>query len=93
MVGQNMICKTMKIKNNVGLHARPVSVIAAEAQKYCSEISLTHGCDAVSAKSSVKLLSLCVGAGHTVELICDGPDEKIAMEQLTKVFEHINEEN
>jgi Phosphotransferase System HPr (HPr) Family len=88
-----MLSKKMKVNNNVGLHARPVSVIAAEAQKFTANISLRFGEETVSAKSSVKLLSLCVGAGKYVELICDGPDERTAMEQLIKVFKNINDEN
>ena len=88
-----MLIKKMKINNRVGLHARPVSIIAAEAQKYISNISIKYGKYTVNAKSSVKLLSLCVVAGKYVELICDGQDEQIAMEQLIRVFRSVDEEH
>jgi phosphotransferase system HPr (HPr) family protein len=84
-----MLSKKIKVNNSVGLHARPVSVIAAEAQKYISNISIKYGKFTVSAKSSVKLLSLCVGAGKYVELICEGPDEYDAMEHLTQIFKKV----
>lgn len=87
-----MLLKRIAINNGVGLHARPVSKIAAEAQNYRSDIQVTYSGYMVSAKSSVKLLSLCVGAGQSVELICDGPDEADAMERLTEIFRAINEE-
>lgn len=85
-----MISKRITIQNPVGIHARPAYMIAEEARKFISEIHIKHNQDIENAKSSIGLISLCVATGQDIDLLCNGPDEADAMEQLTKVFCHIN---
>lgn len=85
-----MIIKEIEVKNRVGLHARPVSIIAAEASKFQSDIQIRHRNVTVNAKSTIKLLALGINSGECIELCISGQDENKAFERLNSIFDSIN---
>ncbi|BEP29740.1 HPr family phosphocarrier protein [Helicovermis profundi] len=74
------------VSNKTGLHARPASILAMEAQKYSSNICIEKDGKVVNAKSIMSILS--VGASFEDELILktNGEDEIIAMENIKELF-------
>lgn len=71
-----------KIKNPHGLHARPGALLVAEAKKYNSAITVRNidGNDnVVSAKSLMKIMTIGVKSGHSLEFIAEGDDATEAL--------------
>ena len=82
-----MVSRTFTIKNRAGLHLKPAAALCTEAIKYQSSITLTFGNTTTNAKSVLNVLSACVKCEDTIILTCDGEDEEMALENLTKFIE------
>ena len=85
-----MLSKWIVVRNSVGLHARPVSRLAAAAADYKSDIRIRHREYTVDAKNSARILALGVNTGELVELTVDGCDEAAAFEMISGIFNEIN---
>lgn len=88
-----MISKTILICNNIGLHARPAAMIAAEASRMDSRILLRCKGLIADAKNSARILAMAVGNGDRVEVTVCGVDEENAMSCMTRLFDEINANN
>ena len=82
-----MVSRTFTIKNRAGLHLKPAAALCTEAIKYQSSITLTFGNTTTNAKSVLNVLGACVKCEDTIILTCDGEDEEMALENLTKLIE------
>ncbi|NOR17937.1 HPr family phosphocarrier protein [candidate division WOR-3 bacterium] len=82
-----MIKETVKILNENGLHALPASRFVKLAEKFKSSVMLTKDEIEVSGKSIMGILTLACEKGSKIILVCDGKDEKEAMEALKKILE------
>ena len=82
-----MVSRTFTIKNRAGLHLKPAAALCTEAIKYQSSITLTFGNTTTNAKSVLNVLSACVKCEDTIILTCDGEDEEMSLENLTKLIE------
>lgn len=81
-----MIEKELTIKNKLGLHLRPASLLVKEAEKYDSEISIVKGTTEVNAKSILGIMTLMAKKGTVLKVVVNGEDEAEAMEGLEKLF-------
>lgn len=81
-----MLRRKFRIIDPDGLHLRPASVLCSRTMEFKSAITLKSGNKSVNAKSVLGLLSALIKYGDEVELICEGPDEQEAMEQLGRLF-------
>ncbi|MGN1031271.1 MAG: HPr family phosphocarrier protein [Butyricicoccaceae bacterium] len=72
------------LRRPVRFHARPAGVVANEAQKFESDISLVTEDRTVNAKRSVSLMIL--GACSKLAVVADGPDEEAAVEAIKNVL-------
>lgn len=79
-----MITKSMQIKLESGLEARPVAMLVQLASKYESSIYLETGSKKVNAKSIMGMMSLGLDEGESVTVIAEGADEVQAVEELEK---------
>ena len=83
-----MISQKVKITNPSGLHLRPAGVFCERAMEYkCCVTFRYRGGNIGNAKSVLSILGACVRAGDEIEIICDGVDEKEAMEGLLKAVD------
>ena len=87
-----MIKEQIKIKNRLGIHARPAAMIAQEAGKYKSEIFINKDGMEVNAKSIMGILMIAAEQGSSIELCVDGCDEDSAFAAIRGVFSKIFEE-
>ena len=78
--------KKVKVKNRLGLHARPAAVIAKILQSYSSSVSISYRDQIVDARSIMNLLVLAIKKNSTIELIAEGSDAKEAVETLLEAF-------
>ena len=74
------------ITDPVGLHARPAGVLAKEAKKYTSIISITKGEKTVDARKLMAIMSMGVKQGDTVTVTIEGDDEEAAAAAIEAFF-------
>lgn len=83
-----MISKKIKIKNTTGLHLRPAGILCKAAMEFDSKITFTIRENVANAKSVLSVLGACVKYGDELCLICEGTDEKEAIEAIAKLIEN-----
>lgn len=86
-----MVSKQTTIINATGLHARPASVFVSEVKKYQSNITIRNvdkNSAPVKANSIMMVLAAGLGTGTKVEVTCDGPDEKEALDALIALIDN-----
>ena len=82
-----MTSQKVRIKNPTGLHLRPAGILCKEAMKFKSFISFHFAGGTANAKSVLSVLGACVKCGDELEIICDGEDEKQALETMVALVE------
>lgn len=73
---------TLRITDDVGLHARPAAQFVKTAAGFASEIRVTRGERSANAKSLLEVLQLEAGKGAVIELDADGDDATDALAAL-----------
>lgn len=79
----------IKVTHEIGLHARPASLLVSQAAQYSAEIrirNLTSGSDWADAKSILGVLGLGVEKDHEVDLSAEGLDEQQAISDLRQLI-------
>ncbi|MCH5254311.1 MAG: HPr family phosphocarrier protein [Lachnospiraceae bacterium] len=74
-----MIQKSIQIKLEGGLEARPVAMLVQVASQYESRVYIESADKKVNAKSIMGMMGLGLGADETVTVIADGSDEEEAV--------------
>lgn len=73
--------KTVQVKNELGMHARPAGFIAKLADKAVSEVKLHHGKAQADACSVIDILTLGAVKGSEIVIeIADDEDAEILYE-------------
>lgn len=83
-----MVKECVKIENETGLHARPATEIAKIAMKYPCQVSFMVNEKEVNAKSPLMIMAAGIKSKTELEIICDGEEEKKALEELKKAFKN-----
>ena len=78
-----MTQKSMEIKLQNGLEARPVAVLVQIASKYDSTVYIEVEGKKVNAKSIMGMMSLGLDSGEAVTVTADGKDEKFLSGKVT----------
>ena len=81
-----MISRNLPIINELGLHARAATKLAALAGRYQSSIKTGVGHPLVDAKSIMSLLLLAASQGTELIFEFDGPDEDEACSMITRLL-------
>lgn len=76
----------IRVKNSLGLHARPAGRIAKEAQRFASSITLASADGEADAKSILDVLTLAAPLGAEVHIHAQGPDAMQAVQALAQLF-------
>ena len=77
-----MLKKTITIRLENGLEARPVAMLVQIASQYESVIYVEKGTARVNAKSIMGLMTLGLRAGESVTVHADGSDEEDAVDKI-----------
>ena len=80
-----MVSKTMVVKAAEGLQMRPAGVIAREAGKFDSDVTIVFGDKRINAKSLINIISACIKTGAEITFECDGEDEEAAMAKVEEL--------
>lgn len=79
-----MTKKTVEIKLQNGLEARPVAMLVQVASKYDSTVYLESADRKVNAKSIMGMMSLGLNSGENVTVMAEGTDEEAAVADIEK---------
>ena len=77
-----MIKKSITIQLSTGLEARPIAMIVQIATKFNSSIYLEFQNKKINAKSIMGMMSLSVLNGDSIDLVVDGEDEVVALNEM-----------
>ena len=88
-----MVEREVVVKNKLGLHARPASVLAQKASKFKSEVRLIRGDMEINAKSVMGVMMLAAEPNSKIIIKAWGEDEEKVVEELVKLFENRFGEN
>ncbi len=86
------LSKKVKVKNDLGIHARPAAYIVKLLLNCKSHVTFTHKKETINAKSIMSILMLAVGKNSQITIKIDGEDAEEVMESLELAFENHFEE-
>ncbi len=73
---------TYIIKDEAGLHARPVGLLAKQAKLYKSKLMIIAKGKEVELTKLMAVMSLGIKKDETLTITAEGPDEEIAISEL-----------
>ena len=77
-----MTKRSITVRLEDGLDARPVALLVQEASKYESNIYFEVDDKRINAKSIMGMMTLGLAKGQKLELLIDGEDEETAMKEM-----------
>jgi phosphocarrier protein len=79
--------RQITIKNRLGLHARPASLVAKKASTFKSEVRLKKDDLEINAKSIMGVMILAAECGSRLTIKAWGEDEARAVQEIADLFE------
>ena len=80
--------RTITVRDEHGLHARPASVFVAAATKFKSTMTVEVNGKTANGKSLLHLLALGITKGQTIKITTTGEDENEALHQVCAILEN-----
>ena len=74
------------ITNEIGLHARPASLLFKLVKSLDSKVTLIKGEKSADATSIFALMGMAIKKGDNIEITAEGGDEEKSMETLEAFF-------
>ena len=82
-----MTKRSITVRLEDGLDARPVALLVQEASKYESNIYFEVDDKRINAKSIMGMMSLTLSGGEHLTVVTDGEDEQKAAEDIKTFFD------
>ncbi len=82
------ISQKVKIRNPLGLHTRPATMIAKLLQSSRSSVSFTYRKETINARSIMSILMLAASKNSQITIAVEGEDANETMEKLVLAFEN-----
>ena len=82
-----MYVKSVKVQNQVGLHARPATFFIQKGSEFKTSIWVEKDERRVNAKSLLGVLSLGIMGGTDIKIMAGGSDEEEAVDALVALVE------
>jgi phosphocarrier protein len=82
------LLRKVRIKNSLGLHARPATVIVKLLQGTSSDVSFTYRKATINAKSIMSILMLAATKNSLITIVVDGEDASETMQKIVDAFEN-----
>lgn len=73
-----------KIKDELGIHARPAGLLTKQAKEFESEIIIEHGTAQADATRLMAVMAMGIKCGDTITLKISGKDEDAASAGMEK---------
>jgi phosphocarrier protein len=81
------LVKTVKVRNNLGLHIRPAAAIVKLLQTSKCKVFFTYKKETVNAKSIMSILMLAAKKNSSITITIEGSEAKVLMKKLIEYFE------
>ncbi len=78
----------VRLKNQMGLHARPASIFVKEAGRFLSDIFIEKDKKEYNVKSIIAVLSMGAEKGDKLIIKAKGEDEKESVETLKALIDN-----
>lgn len=82
------LLRKVRIKNALGLHARPATMIVKLLQGTISNVSFTYRKETINAKSIMSILMLAATKNSLITIVVDGDDAETTMQKIVDAFEN-----
>ena len=82
------IVQKVRVKNELGLHTRPATLIVKLLQDSKSEVFFTHKKETINAKSILSILMLAAQKNASITIQIKGEDAQETMAKLIESFEN-----
>ncbi len=82
-----MIERSVIVRNQPGIHARPAAQFVKKAGEFRSEILVSNGDLTVNGKSIMGVMMLAAEEGAVIRIAASGPDEEAAVEALVNLID------
>jgi phosphocarrier protein HPr len=86
-----LVTKEVMVNNPKGLHARPATLLVRKAASFKSDIGIEYMGKKANVKSLIGILSLGVGTSNIVNVIANGDDEQLALEEIVNLIKSLEE--
>lgn len=86
-----MVQREVQVKNPTGLHARPASLLVAQASKWKSKVTILFNNKKINAKSMLSLLGGGIRTGSLIMVVAEGEDEQEALAAVSDLIEQFDE--
>ncbi len=81
------IVKKVRVRNDLGLHTRPATIIVKLLQECRSNVLFTYKKETINAKSILSILMLAAQKNSLITITVDGEDADETMNRLVTAFE------
>jgi phosphocarrier protein len=81
------ILRKVRVRNSLGLHARPATVIVKLLQGSRSQVWFTHKKETINARSIMSVLMLAASKNSLITITVEGEDARETMGKLIEIFE------
>lgn len=78
----------VKVKNRLGLHTRPATVIVQLLQNCKSSVMFTYKDETINAKSILSILMLAANKNSKITIDVEGEDANEILEKLITAFDN-----
>jgi len=82
------LTRELRVKNRLGLHARPATYIAKLLQPCTSSVSFTTEKETINAKSVLGILMLAATKNTKIDVTIEGEDAEHVMNLVITAFEN-----
>lgn len=82
------LVRKLRVKNPLGLHARPATVIVKLLQGSTSAVSFVYRKETINARSIMSILMLAATKNSFITVVVEGDDANETMEKLATAFEN-----
>jgi phosphotransferase system HPr (HPr) family protein len=82
------LTRKVRIKNALGLHARPATMIARLLQGKSSSVSFTYRKETIDPRSIMHVLMLSATKNSLITVVVEGDDADETMEMIVQAFEN-----
>lgn len=82
------LCSKVKVKNPLGLHTRPATIIVKMLQNSKSQVFFTHKKETINAKSILSILMLAAKKNSNITITVEGEDAQEVLNQLNEAFDN-----
>ncbi|MBU2483280.1 MAG: HPr family phosphocarrier protein [Proteobacteria bacterium] len=80
--------RTFKIKNRLGLHARPAAMLVQITTRHASKVMIHKDDQEVDGKSIMGLMTLAAECGSEIKIVADGVDEQQVLDEIAGLIDN-----